>query len=83
MCVDYKDLNRACPKNNFLLPHINTLVDNIATNRFFSFKDRFSGYNQIKMPEEDKAKTAFTIHWGTYAYDVIPFRLKIVGATYQ
>ena len=83
MCVDYKDLNRACPKNNFLLPHIDTLVDNIATNRFFSFKDRFSGYNQIKMPEEDKAKTTFTIHWGTYAYDVIPFGLKNVGTTYQ
>ena len=45
--------------------------------------DDFSGYNQIKMAEEDKAKTTFTTHWGTYAYDVMPFILKNVGATYQ
>ena len=62
MCVDYRDLNQANPKDNFLLPHINTLVDNTATNRFFSFMDRFSGYNQIKVAEEDKAKTTFTTH---------------------
>ena len=62
MCIDYKDLNRAIPKDNFPLPHINTLVDNITTNRFFSFMDGFSGYNQIKMAEEDKTKTTFTTH---------------------
>ena len=49
MCVDYMDLNQASPKDNFPLPHIDTLLDNIATNRFFSFMDGFSGYNQIKM----------------------------------
>ena len=63
MCVDYKDLNRASPKDNFPLPHIDTLIDNTTTNMFFSFMDRFSGNNQIKMVEEDKAKIAFTIHW--------------------
>ena len=45
MCVDYRDLNRASPKDNFLLPRIDTLVDNTATNRFFSFMDDFSSYN--------------------------------------
>ena len=50
---------------------------------FFSFMDGLSGYNQIKMVKEDKTKTTFTIHWGTYAYDVMPFGLKNVGATYQ
>ena len=45
MCVDYKDLNRASPKDNFPLSHINTLIDNIATNMFFSFMDGFSCYN--------------------------------------
>jgi ribonuclease HI len=83
MCVDYRDLNRASPKDNFPLPHIDTLVDNTATNVVFSFMDGFSGYNQIKMAEEDKSKTAFVTHWGTFVYDVIPFGLKNAGATYQ
>ena len=60
ICVDYKDLNWANPKENFPLPHIDTPIDNTATNMFFSFMDGFSGYNQIKMVEEDKAKTTFT-----------------------
>uniref|UniRef100_A0A2N9HNG3 Reverse transcriptase domain-containing protein n=1 Tax=Fagus sylvatica TaxID=28930 RepID=A0A2N9HNG3_FAGSY len=83
MCVDYRDLNRASPKDNFPLPHIDTLVDNTATNVVFSFMDGFSGYNQIKMAEEDKSKTAFITHWGTFVYDVMPFGLKNAGATYQ
>ena len=45
--------------------------------------DGFSGYNQIKMVEEDKAKTIFTTYWGTYAYDVMPFGLKNADTTYQ
>ena len=83
MCVDYRDLNWASPKDNFPLPRIDALVDNTTTNRFFSFVDRFLSYNQIKMAKEDKAKTAFTTHWGTYAYDVMPFVLKNASATYQ
>ena len=83
MCVDYRDLNRASPKDNFPLPHIDTLVDNTATNAIFSFMDGFSSYNQIKMAEEDKSKTAFVTHWGTFVYDVMPFGLKNAGATYQ
>uniref|UniRef100_A0A2N9HZJ3 Integrase catalytic domain-containing protein n=1 Tax=Fagus sylvatica TaxID=28930 RepID=A0A2N9HZJ3_FAGSY len=47
------------------------------------FMDGFSGYNQIKMAEEDKSKTAFVTHWGTFVYDVMPFGLKNAGATYQ
>uniref|UniRef100_A0A2N9GXT9 Uncharacterized protein n=1 Tax=Fagus sylvatica TaxID=28930 RepID=A0A2N9GXT9_FAGSY len=54
-----------------------------STNVVFSFMDGFSGYNQIKMAEEDKSKTAFITHWGTFVYDVMPFGLKNAGATYQ
>ena len=75
-------MNQASPKDNFPLPHIDTLIDNTATNMFFSFMDGFSGYNQIKMAKEDKAKTIVTIHWGTYAYDVMPFSLMSASATY-
>ena len=53
MCVDYRDLNRASPKDNFPLPYIDTLVDNTAKHSLFSFMDGFSGYNQIRMVLED------------------------------
>ena len=54
MYVDYRDLNRASSKDNFPLPHIDTLVDNTAKHSLFSFMDGFSGYNQIKMALKDK-----------------------------
>ncbi|KAG8471705.1 hypothetical protein CXB51_036174 [Gossypium anomalum] len=83
MCVDYRDLNKASPKDNFPLPHINTLVDNTAGYSLFSFMDGFSGYNQIKMHPEDMDKTTFITLWGTFCYKVMPFGLKNAGATYQ
>src|SRR3954467_7516283 len=83
MCVDYRDLNRASPKDDFPLSHIDVLVDNTAQCKVFSFMDGFSGYNQIKMAPEDMEKTTFTTPWGTFCYKVMPFGLKNVGATYQ
>ncbi|XP_017428581.2 uncharacterized protein LOC108336620 [Vigna angularis] len=83
MCVDYCDLNRASPKDNFPLPHIDTLVDNTAKFSLFSFMDGFSGYNQIKMAPEDMEKTTFITLWGTFCYKVMSFGLKNAGATYQ
>ncbi|KAG8481981.1 hypothetical protein CXB51_026895 [Gossypium anomalum] len=83
MCVDYRDLNKASPKDNFPLPHIDTLVDNTAGYSLFSFMDGFSRYNQIKMHLEDMEKTTFVTMWGTFCYKVMPFGLKNAGATYQ
>ena len=83
MCVDYRHLNRASPKDNFLLSHIDTLVDNTAKHSLFSFMDGFSGYNQIKMASKDMKKTTFLTIWGTFCYKVMPFGLKNVEATYQ
>ncbi|RDX70256.1 hypothetical protein CR513_50523, partial [Mucuna pruriens] len=83
MCIDYKDLNHASPKDNFPLPHIYVLVDNTAQHAFFSFMDGFLGYNQILMAEEDREKTTFVTLWGTFCYKVMPFGLKNAGATYQ
>ncbi|PKI57287.1 hypothetical protein CRG98_022326 [Punica granatum] len=83
VCVDYRDLNKASPKDNFSLPHIDVLVDNTVRHSQFSFMDGFSGYNQIRMAEEDKIKTTFTTMWGTFCYRVMPFGLKNAGATYQ
>ena len=53
MCVDFTDLNKACPKDSFPLPRIDQLMDSIA---LLTFMDAFSGYNQIKMAEEDQEK---------------------------
>ena len=53
MCVDFMDLNRVCPKDSYPLPRIDTLVDLTARHELLSFIDAFSGYNQIKMSEED------------------------------
>ena len=53
MCVDFQDLNKASPKDDFPLPHIDVLVDNITSHALLSFMDGFSGYNQIKMAPED------------------------------
>ena len=59
MCVDYRDLNRTSPKDNFSLPHIDTLVDNTAKHSLFPFMDGFLGYNQIRMAPKDMEKTTF------------------------
>ncbi|GAU10157.1 hypothetical protein TSUD_422430, partial [Trifolium subterraneum] len=57
MCVDYTDLNMACPKDAYHLPNIDRLVDNSSGFKLLSFMDAYSGYNQIKMAEIDKKKT--------------------------
>ena len=59
MCVDYRDLNRVSPKDNFPLPYIDTLVDDTSKHSLFSFMDGFSSYNQIRMALEDMEKTTF------------------------
>ena len=59
MCVDFIDLNKACPKDNYPLPHIDQLVDSTAGHKLLSFMDVFSGYNKIRMNEADQEKTSF------------------------
>jgi ribonuclease HI len=83
MCVDYTDLNRACPKDVYPLPCIDRLVDNSSGFKLLSFMDAYSGYNQIPMAMADKEKTAFMTESGNYYYNVMPFGLKNAGATYQ
>ena len=51
MCMDFMDLNKACPKDSYPLPHIDQLVDSTAGHQLLNFIDAFSGYNQIKMDE--------------------------------
>ena len=53
MCVNFTDLNRACPKDSYPVLRIDTLVDSMARHKLLSFMDAFSSYNQIKMSEKD------------------------------
>ena len=76
-------MNKASPKDNFPLPHIDILVDNTVGHALQSFMDGFSGYNQIKMALENMEKTSFITPWGTYSYKVMPFGFKNASATYQ
>ena len=82
-CIDFTDINRACPKDSFPLPWIDLIVDATAGHELLSFIDAFSGYNQISMDPDDQEKTSFVTGQGTYFYRVMPFELKNVGATYQ
>ena len=83
MCVDFTDLNKACPKDSYPLPRIDTLVDSSARNQLLSLMDAFLGYNQIKMEEVDQEKTSFVTSQGLFCYKVMPFGLKNARATYQ
>ena len=83
ICIDFRDLNKATPKDDYPLPNIDLLIDSTAGHAMFSFMDGYSGYNQIKLAARDQSKTSFTTPWGTFCYTVMPFGLKNAGATYQ
>jgi hypothetical protein len=83
VCTDFRDLNNACPKDNFPTPFIDQVIDDCAGHEALSFMDGFSGYNQIQIHPADQYKTAFITPWGTFAYRVMPFGLKNAGATFQ
>jgi len=83
MCVDFTDLNKACPKDSYPLPNFDALLDSASGCRLLSFLDAFSGYNQIMMHPRDVCKTTFMTELSYYCYKVMPFGLKNAGATYQ
>ena len=83
MCVDYTNLNEAFPKDSFPLPRIDQIVEAVVRHRILSFLDAFFGYHQIPMHPPDLKKKAFVTLHRLYCYNVMPFGLKNVGATYQ
>ncbi|XP_035838176.1 uncharacterized protein LOC110921310 [Helianthus annuus] len=83
MCVDYKDLNKACPRDCYALPDIDEKIDSLATFRWKCFLDCYKGYHQVQMAFQDEDKTAFRTPTGLYCYTKMPFGLKNAGATYQ
>ena len=83
VCVDFTDLNRACPKDPFPMPRIDLLVDAAVGHPRMSFLDDFQGYHQIPLALDDQEKTAFVTSVGNYHYKVMLFGLKNAGSTYQ
>jgi hypothetical protein len=83
MCVDYTGLNKACPKDPFLLPRIDQVIDSTTGSELLCFLDIYLGYHQIKIKESDHLATLFVTPYGTYCYVTMPFGLKNAGATYQ
>ena len=82
VCIDFTDLNKACPEDPFPLPRIDQMVDSASGHAWLSFLDAFQGYHQIPMNEADQDKTTFITPRGTYCYKMMPFGLKNAGATY-
>ncbi|XP_031127529.1 uncharacterized protein LOC116029621 [Ipomoea triloba] len=83
MCVNYTDLNKACPKDPYPLPNPDQMVDETAGCELLSFMDAFKGYYQIFTSKEDEEKTAFITPDGVFCYVVMAFGLRNSGATYQ
>jgi hypothetical protein len=85
VCVDFRDLNRATPKDVYLMPVAETLINAAAGNKIMSFMDGNAGYNLIFMAPEDIHKIAFRVPGavGLFEYVVMTFGLKNASATYQ
>ena len=85
VCIDFRDLNLATPKDEYPMPVAEMLVDSAAGHEYLSLLDGYSRYNQIYIAEEDVSKTAFRCPGalGCCEWIVMPFGLKNVGACYQ
>jgi hypothetical protein len=85
ICVDFRNLNRAIPMDEYLMPVANLLIDSALGNKMISFLDGNAGYDQIFMVKEDVSKTTF--HYlgfvGLFEWVVMTFDLKNAGAMYQ
>ena len=76
VCVDYRKLNESTINDAFPLPFTDGVLDTIARHEMYTFLDGFNGYNQIRIVEEDKEKTAFLMEWGVFVAVVMMFGLK-------
>ncbi|KAL0331661.1 UNVERIFIED_CONTAM: Retrovirus-related Pol polyprotein from transposon [Sesamum angustifolium] len=83
MCIDSRDLNKACPKNFYPLHRIDQLVDSTSGCELLSMIDASEEYHQIMLAPEDHKRASFITSDGMFCYIAMPFRLKNAGATYQ
>nr|GEW87519.1 reverse transcriptase domain-containing protein [Tanacetum cinerariifolium] len=83
VCIDYRKLNDATRKDNFLLPFMDQMLERLAGNEFYCFLDGFSSYFQITTNPPDQENTTFTCPYGTCSYRIMPFGLCNAPGTFQ
>ena len=83
ICIDFRNLNRASLKDNYLVPAMEHILQSVFVSTLLSLLDQFYIYNQVLVAKEDHLKMTFQTKWGTYDYDKMPFGLINVGATFQ
>jgi hypothetical protein len=83
MCIDFTELNKACPKDPYPLPRIDVIIDHAAGCGMLSLLDCLSGYHQVWMRREDEAKTGFTTPFGIFCFVRMLEGLRNVGSTFN
>ena len=83
LCVDFNFFNIASLKDNYGLPNMEAMLQQVTRSEIMSMMDGFLGYNQVLVKEEEQFKTTFTTPWGTYVHVKMTFGLINAGATFQ
>lgn len=83
MCVDFRNINKACPDDCYPLLRIDQLVDTTFGHEVLGLIKACNGYNQIKMAEKYVSHTILYVDIDIYHYIVMPFGLINAGTTYQ
>ena len=82
MCIDFRNLNKASQKDNYLVPSMEHILQCISGSEMLSLLDGFLGYNQMLVSNGDHLKTTFNTKWGTHTYRKMPFGLINARTTF-